>query len=201
MRFLPAILVFGAAGASYVYTQDGGGKILSPASWISDSSATTSNSASAQRLAAAPKEEMVAVAGPEISNFGEVFRFDLTPKAVTERWSRVSTGLSDARFQGYRVPLMTGISESDLAGSLTYYFDNQPRLRRVTFLGTTGDPQRLIEFVTRQFGFRRFQNGNPRVTAYQVQSRYSGRLQIAHAEVIDKNLASTNYQIELSLER
>jgi hypothetical protein len=201
MRFLPAIVVFGAAGAGYLYTQEGLVQSMSPGSWVSDEgAATVSGPEAVERLAAAPKEEVVAVPGPEISNFREILRFDLSPQAVTQKWSRVSTGLSDARFLGYRVPLMTGTSESDLAGSLTYYFDSRPKLRRITFLGTTGNPQRLVDFLSQQYGFRRFQNGDARVTTWRVRYPYSGLLQVAPAEVLDKNLASTNYRVQLSLE-
>ena len=204
MRFLPAILVFGAAGAGYLYTQDELPRDLSPGSWLSDEEHAGPAAGAPEhvdRLAAAPKEELVAVSGPEITNFGDVFRFDLTPQAITSRWSRVSTGLSDVRLQGYRVPLVTGVSESDLAGSLTYYFDGQPRLRRITFLGTTGDPQKLVEFLSRQFGFRRAQSTSPRLTVYRVRFGRTGQLTVAPAEVLDRNQASTNYRVDLLLER
>jgi hypothetical protein len=201
MRYLPALLVFGAAGTGYFYTQEGLIKTVSE-SWLQEESpATASGPVEAERLAYAPKEEMVAVPGPEISNFGEVFRFDLSPRAVTQKWPRVSTGLSDVRFQGYRVPLSTGPAESDLAGSLTYYFDSQPKLRRITFLGTTGNPQRLIQFLARQYGFRRLSSGDARVTTYGVRFPYSGLLKITTAEVMDRNLASNNYRIDLSIVR
>ncbi len=202
MRFLPAILVFGAAGAGYIHSQEGLIRSLSPANWISDEGAVAvGDSAAVERLATAPREEIVVVPGPEISNFGDVFRFDLSPQAITQKWSRVSTGLGDLRFQGYRVPLVTGTDESDLAGSLTYYFDGQPKARRITFLGSTGNPQRLIEFMTKNFGFRRIQNGNARTTTYRTRFRFSGMLEISPAEVLNKNLASTNYRVELWLDR
>jgi hypothetical protein len=202
MRFLPAIVVFGAAGAGYVYSHGDLGKSLSPATWISDErSVAEKGPVEVERLAAAPMEEVVAVPGPQVSNLGDVFRFDMTPQAVTQRWSRVSTGLGDARLQGYRVPLVTGNAESDLAGSLTYYFDGNPKLRRITFLGTTANPQRLIEFLGKHYGFRQFQNGNARVTAYRARYRYTGMLHVTPAEVLDKNFASTNYRAELSLAR
>ena len=80
MRFLPAIVVFGAAGASYLYTQDGLVKSMSPAGWISEESpATQGEPEVVERLATAPKDEVVAVPGPEISNFGQVLRFDMSP--------------------------------------------------------------------------------------------------------------------------
>src|SRR5579872_1804501 len=113
MRFLPAIVVFGAAGASYLYTQEGLVKNLSPSEWITEEGghgvSAVTEPAVVERLASASKEEVIAVPGPEITNFSEVFRFDLSPQAITQKWSRVTTGLSDPRYQGYRVPLMTGI--------------------------------------------------------------------------------------------
>jgi hypothetical protein len=202
MRFLPAIVVFAAAGAGYVYSHGDLAKSLSPGTWVSDEgSAAEPGPAEAERLAVAPKEEVVAVPGPQVSNFGEVFRFDLTPQAIAQRWSRVSTGLGDERLQGYRVPLVTGNDASDLAGSLTYYFDGRPKLRRITFLGSTADPNRLVEFLGQQYGFRQFQGGNARVTSYRSRFRNTGLLQISPAEVLDKNLAATNYRVELTLER
>jgi hypothetical protein len=201
MRFLPAIVVFGAAGAGYLYTQEGLVQSMSPAGWVSDEANNTVSSPEVvERLAAAPQDEVVAVPGPAISNFGEVLQFDLTPLAITRKWSRVSTGLSDPRLQGYRVPLMTGTSDSDLVGSLTYYFDGRPKMRRITFLGSTGDPRRLVDFLSRQYGFRRYQTGDARITAYRVRYPYSGLLQILPAEVLDKHQASTNYRVQLSIE-
>lgn len=201
MRFLPAIVVFGAAGAGYLYTHGDIVKNMSPAEWVSDESASRASApADRERLAEAPREQVIAVPGPEIKSFGDVFRFDLMPQAIEKNWSRVSTGLSDPNFAGYRVPLVTGMSDSDLAGSLTYYFDGKPRLRRITFVGTTADPQKLVAFMSQTYGFKRYQSASARVTSYRVWFRYSGQLNIMPAEVLDKHLTSTNYRVELSLE-
>jgi hypothetical protein len=202
MRYLPAIVVFGAAGAGYLYTQEGLVKNVSSADWISrEESTAISDPAVVERLANAPPEEVIAVPSPPIAGFGEIFRFDWTPQAVAQKWSRVSTGLSDVRYQGYRVPLVTGTAESDLAGSLTFHFDGKPKLRRITFLGTTADPQRLIDFLSKHYAFRRIQSRDARVTTYRVRYRNSGVLHITPAEVLDKHLAATNYRVEVSLER
>ena len=58
-------VVFGTAAASYVYTHEDVSKTLSPATWVSDEghSATTAN-VDVERLASAPAEAIVAVAGP-----------------------------------------------------------------------------------------------------------------------------------------
>ena len=201
MRFLPALIVFGAAGAGYVYSH-GGLNNISPASWISDEGSTPEKApVEIEQLAMAPKEQVVAVAGPDVLSFGDVFRFDITPQVVAQRWSQVSTGLGNSQLQGHRVPLVTGNDETDLAGSLTYYFDANLKLRRITFLGTTGNPRKLVEFLGKQYGFRHMQTGNARAMTYQVRYRFTGRLKVTPNEILDKHLASTNYQVELSLER
>ena len=64
-----------------------------------------------------------------------------------------------------------------------------------------GDPQRLLDFLGKHYGFHQFQNGNARVTTYRARYRYTGSLKVTPAEVLDKNFASTNYRIELSVER
>ncbi|MFN0055511.1 MAG: DUF6690 family protein [Planctomycetales bacterium] len=204
MRILPAALVFGAAGAGYVYTNEELSKSLSPATWISEDSTPArgrSETLHGAELVSASLEEIVAVAGPENLGLEEVFRFDLTPRSITERWSRVTTGLGDVNYQGYRVPLVTGTTSSDLAGSLTYYFDSQPRLRRITFLGTTGAPERVVQFMVKNYGFRRSPTGNPRVVTYRTHYGRAGLLEITAAAVLDRNQAHQNYTLELAIER
>lgn len=203
MRLFPAAVVFGAAGVGYVMTHDDLAQQLSPASWVSHEGAAGlgSSAPTIEELATAPPEQIIAVPGPQSVDLADVLRFDLTPKNITERWSRVSTGLTDVRYQGYRVPLVTGSEPADLAGSLTYYFDSHPKLRRITFLGTTGDPQRVTDFVIRQFGMKRHNDGNSRITAYRSRYPYAGTLHVAPAEVVDRHFTTTNYRVELTLER
>jgi hypothetical protein len=208
MRKLPAIFVFAAAGTSYLYSHPEITRTLTSASWVSeagsDEAAATAapeqSPAAVERLAAAPREEVIAVPGPEVSDFGDIFRFDLSPQTITQRWSRVSTVLSDMQYQGYRVPLVTGTRESDLAGSLTYYYDGRPRTRRITFLGATGDPQRLVGYLGKYYAFRQMPGPSPRVMVYRAHSRFRGELTVTPAEVIDKSQASSNYKVVLSLE-
>ena len=65
-------------------------------------------------------------------SLAEVLRFDVTVAWVMQRWPRVSTGLPYLQLQGYRVPLVTGTTVADLAGSLTYYFNAQQQVQRIT---------------------------------------------------------------------
>jgi hypothetical protein len=56
---------------------------------------------------------------------------------------------------GVRVPVVTGTSIADLAGSLTYYFDANGQVQHITFTGRTGDTSRLIAFLMQTYQFHR----------------------------------------------
>ena len=93
------------------------------------------------------------VGGP-VHDFRDVLRFDITPEWVTSRYSRVTTVLSDLQLEGLRVPLVTGTSTDDIAGSITYYFRHDGRLQRVALHGFTGDASRLVNMMTEHYGMR-----------------------------------------------
>jgi uncharacterized protein DUF6690 len=77
----------------------------------------------------------------------QAFRFDATPQWVASRWPRVSTVLGQPKQLGMRVALVTGTRPDDIAGSLTYYFDEHHQLQRITFTGLTADPRRLLALL------------------------------------------------------
>jgi hypothetical protein len=74
----------------------------------------------------------------------EAFRFEIQPPWVLARFPNVSTVAGDPKQLGMRVALVTGTRPDDLAGSLTYYFDQHHQLQRITFTGRTGDARRLL---------------------------------------------------------
>ena len=88
-----------------------------------------------------------------ITDFGEIFRFDISPDWVKSRWKRISTNPGDDDLQGLRVALVTGVNSWDLHGSLTYFFDASKQCQRITFRGWTGDPHRLLTLLSQRFGF------------------------------------------------
>ena len=89
--------------------------------------------------------------GGVIGRFEDVINMNITPKWITQRWARVSKNIQSGQWQGYRVPIVTGEETNDLAGALTYYFDNQQQLQRISFRGTTGEPQRIITMLQQTF--------------------------------------------------
>ena len=89
-----------------------------------------------------------------VSNLGEVIRFDVFPNWVKARWPRVSTPPGELNLEGLRVPLVTGSSSHDLAGALTYYFDQRHQVQRICFQGWTSDARYLVQFLTEEYGFK-----------------------------------------------
>jgi len=136
-------------------------------------------------------------------NLAEVINFGVTPEWVTSRWPRVTVGLAELNMQGYRVTLVTGTAQDDLAGSLTYYFDEGRELKLIHFLGTTGDPRKLIALVMSQYKFRPQQTGDPGLQLYQY--RWLGKplseLQVRMTSVILASQPFNRYQVELALRR
>ena len=87
-------------------------------------------------------------------SFADIFRFDIDQSWISQRWERVSTSAGENGLRGLRVALVTGTNIDDLHGSLTYYFDDQQRVQRITFRGYAGDSTRLVQLLTDKFGFK-----------------------------------------------
>lgn len=220
MRFLPAVVILGAGAAGYVHEHGGSTESLTKAlttSWITteegDPAAPSVKRNSGARdpltgqpagdtpFASASQEMFEAENQPAENAFAAIFRFDLTPEAIMERWGQVSPALGDANYEGCRVPLVTGTAATDIAGSLSYYFDRQTQLRRIAFVGTSGDASRFVEFITGQFGFQRQRTQNPRQIVYTGASRFRGTLHILPAKAQRGDQLSTNYHVKLVLEQ
>jgi hypothetical protein len=133
----------------------------------------------------------------------EVLRFDITPAWIIERWPRVSTGLSELDLQGYRVALVTGTTESDLAGSLTYYFDKKNKVDRIIFHGTSGDPRSLVTLVTQRHELKQQKSDDPSLTLFQRKSwgKTVSELRIRPAPIVRAEAPQARYEIELALKR
>jgi hypothetical protein len=129
-----------------------------------------------------------AATSPAVS-IEEAFRFDLKPQWVASRWSRVSTVLGQPKQLGMRVALVSGTRADDVAGSLTYYFDEHHQLQRITFTGLTGDPRRLLSAVVTPYGlqsqpttgFARYIAGDPERPTSEVVVRHLPVL-VAHPQ-------------------
>lgn len=136
-------------------------------------------------------------------SFEQIFRFDITIGWITQQWPRVTTLTPEHNLQGFRVPVSTGTSDFDLAGSLSYYFDSRQQLDRIIFHGTTGDPRRLVAMVTGKYHFERAVNDDPSMFVYRVmQHGYpASELQIRPAKVIRADAPRLRYEIDLAIKR
>jgi hypothetical protein len=172
---------------------------------------SSSETAAAQAALSAPLHEnpaaekaVPALEGTPAQNLAQVLRFDVSTGWVLRRWPRVSTGLAELPLQGYRVPLVTGTTETDLAGSLTYYFNAQQQVQRIAFQGTTGDPREVVRLLTARYKFARRLTNDPGLFVYEV-SQPGGRptsvLRIQSAPVIKSSEPRRRFEVELTLER
>lgn len=131
----------------------------------------------------------------------EVLRFDIDDRWVTYRWPRVSTILSDQKRSGLRVPLVTGSELTDIAGSLSYYFDERGRVRRISFRGHAGDASKLIEFARQRFQLRR----EPTLGAGLYLTRWNALptngLRIRHAPVVRANDPHSRLEVAFEVNR
>ena len=102
---------------------------------------------------------------------------------------------------GLRVALVTGTNIEDVAGSLTYYFDHQQQLRRITFDGLTGDDRKLVNLVSQQFNLR----SEPALGAGLYLARWNGQptgvLRISHAPVIRVQRPHERLEVMLELNK
>lgn len=141
--------------------------------------------------------------GPPVADLSEIFRFDIAPGWVMARWPRVTNRLATLDLNGYRVPLVTGTRTTDLAGSLTYYFDPEQRVKRITFIGHSGDPTPLIALLQSRYNFSRQVVPDPTLALYQVKK---GRKAISEMRVRPvSTISATNpngrFEVALVIER
>ena len=137
--------------------------------------------------------------GTEVDDLRKVIRFDATPEKVIAHFSRVSTVLADLSLQGLRVPVVTGTAATDLAGTMTYYFDKSGQTQRISLHGFTGDPQDLIQKLTEHYELKQ----EPSLEAGVYTKRWNGQpvnfLRITHAPVVRTEAVLQKYTVFLEL--
>ncbi len=139
--------------------------------------------------------------GPATSDLQTLFRFDVSPRWVIERWTRVSTIRAEPGWEGMRVPVVTGTQFDDLAGSLTYYFDAQHQVRRITFHGVTGDERKLVAFVSQVYDLQPDADLTGSVHVARWNGKPTSVLRVALAPVIRANMPHSRLEILLELNR
>lgn len=148
-------------------------------------------------------ESRAPLEGIETHTINEVIRLDVTKHWVFSSWARKSTGLSDPKLFGIRVPLVTGTKIDDLAGSLAYYFDANGQVARLAFRGRTGDTTAMIQYLATQFGFHREKSEIPGEQLYIVGTIDSVEsiLRTQPAPVMWSTSPHNSFFIDLQLQR
>jgi len=144
------------------------------------------------------------VEGPPTSNLAEILRFDVTADWIQSRWPQVATGLAHLQLQGYRVPLVTGTEPTDLAGSLTYYFNPKQQVQRITFHGTTGDARKLVSLLTNHYRFVYRRTNDPGLFIYESASpdgKINNVLRVRQAGVLKSSDPLRRFSVDLVIER
>lgn len=94
------------------------------------------------------------LAGPVGLPLEQALDWSVTRNWVYRHWARKSTGLADPNLFGVRVPLVTGAGMTDVAGSLSYYFDRDGVLQRIRLSGRTADTSRIVHLAASRFGMQ-----------------------------------------------
>lgn len=141
------------------------------------------------------------ITGSPVDSLSDVLRFNITPDWILHHWPRVTTQLSDLRLAGLRVPLVTGTEKHDLAGSLTYYFDNQQLLQRISFSGYTGDESKLVALLTEKCALRSVPTLHRGLYLAEWGGKARSALRIKHSAIIDAGSSHPQFKVELELNR
>ncbi len=184
-------------------SSDAGGDtaVLEPGANGGSSVGTATSIAIAGQAATTPRHTPPQPGEVPLIDLAHAIRFDATPAGLFHRWPRVVSGLPEGDLQGYRVPLVTGTREDDVAGSLTYYFNAQQICRKITLQGSVGDPRKLVDYVIGQFKLMRQTSTDPGLHLYQT--RWNGKpvseLKIKAVPVVKASTPHARYHVELVL--
>jgi hypothetical protein len=167
---------------------------------LDDGSRFLYDEAMVRKLRGLPSEApLPSLVGTRVDDLRKVIRFDATPEKVIAHFSRVSTVLADLSLQGLRVPVVTGTQATDLAGTMTYYFDKSGQAQRISLHGFTGDPSKLIQTLTQHYELQH----EPSIEAGVYTKRWNGQpvnfLRITHAPVVRTEAVHQKYTVFLEL--
>ncbi len=138
---------------------------------------------------------------PPQQQFERLFQFDLTPDWIVQHWPRVTSQVSEHAYTGLRVPIVSGTTLQDLAGSLTYYFDANQQMQKIAFLGTTGDPSRLVQIATSQYEMTNVPVPNGNCFVKNEKGKPTAILRIRRSHIIRADQPLQRYRVVLELNR
>jgi hypothetical protein len=131
----------------------------------------------------------------------EAFRFEITPAWVTSRWPRVTTVAGDPKQLGMRVAIVSGTRPDDVAGSLTYYFDDHHQLQRITFSGMTADPRRLLANVVTPYGLKSLPTTGAAHYVAGDPKKPTSEVTVHHLPVVQNDGSRPSAEVTIDLRR
>ena len=134
-----------------------------------------------------------------VQDLREILRFDIHPSWIAQRFPQVTTVLADTRLDGQRVAFVSGIKATDIAGSLTYYFDATEKLRRLQFHGTTGDPSMLVSLMTQFYYLKPEVALGSEIFMAKWNNRITSLMQLTSAAILNPGNTNRRYQVFLEL--
>lgn len=146
-----------------------------------------------------PDQNAIPLEFMPITNLAEIFRFDVKPDWVSQRWQRVSNSAGGPGLAGMRVPLVTGVNSDDLFGSLTYFFDANQQLQQITFRGWSGNPTGLVNLMTSRYGLKNQPTTGASLYVAGDSDEQKGILYLQQPNVVSSNNPSQRYAILLEL--
>lgn len=188
--------------------------------WQSKLPTTNSAAASPGQPATAPASSIPTIpipAGPGDHLYGsqvplegiptysvaDVLRMDVSKEWVYSRWARKSTGLAEPDLYGVRVALVSGTRMTDIAGSLTYYFNAAGQVDKIRLTGNTADTRELVRLLTQRFGFRPAMPLVAGEQAFRVEAdgQVQSELTTRPASVLWTTSPHNSFAIELEMNR
>jgi hypothetical protein len=142
---------------------------------------------------------MLQLAGTPGVSLADALRFDVTPAWVSSTWPRITAQRLETGWYGMRAPLVTGTEISDVVGSLTYYFNTQNYVERITLYGYTGDAEPLISLVQQQYGLRPYAAVGRGLFLSFNGTEAIGVLQVEDAPVQSSEQSRSRYRVRLEL--
>jgi hypothetical protein len=218
-RLFMILMLGGAAFLPYLLSKQSPvhETLTAPLKWVGQAPADNAGAKSANVAqhgpgGATPATGKVAASQPRTASqsdapvvpMEQAFRWETTPAWVMSTWPRVTTHLAELDLQGYRMSLVTGTTETDVAGSLTYYFDPQQRLSRIIFNGTTGDARRLVTLMNQQHRFQRhLAPDDPGLYLYQVEQdqRALSEMKIRAAGIVKAGNPYGRFEVSIDMRR
>ncbi|MEM9587866.1 MAG: DUF6690 family protein, partial [Planctomycetota bacterium] len=155
----------------------------------------------ARKLGALPSDPSAtpSLVGMQTTDLRQVLRFDIDTHWVLNRFSRVTTVLSDMNLEALRVPVVTGTKAVDVAGTLTYFFDRSGKVQRIQVHGFVGDPRQIVTTMASDYGLAT----EASLEAGAYTRRWNGVpihfLRLTHAPVVYSDAAHQKYTLFLEL--